>query len=243
MSFPAWTFIRRHCISPRPFGTCCQQHLVRDRRLPCSPASVFCRAVPNFAFCGTSLGVGAVGRQGFDATGASMTKEGPVSDSVLAAGGDAYTYMLQQTSNSTKATATELAETGRCGIVTEDQDCFGFDIHKGYPARCALPPACACVRACVLCWAACSAQERGGGRGGGGCAALRHGLWAAAIAHYILSPLGQRIHAYVPACFVMSSGEQHTGMLCRVRGPARVHAVDVRAEGDAAHVLDQAPAH
>jgi hypothetical protein len=23
MSFPAWTFIRRHCISPRPFGTCC----------------------------------------------------------------------------------------------------------------------------------------------------------------------------------------------------------------------------
>ena len=78
-----------------------------------------------------------------------MTKEDPVSDSVLAAGGDAYTYMLQQTSNSTKATATELAETGRCGIVTEDQDCFGFDIHKGYPARCALPPACACVRACV----------------------------------------------------------------------------------------------
>ena len=79
-----------------------------------------------------------------------MTEEDPVSDSVLAAGGDAYTYMLQQTSNSTKATATELAETGRCGIVTENQDCFGFDIHKGYPARCALPPArLPPVRSCV----------------------------------------------------------------------------------------------
>ena len=179
-----------------------------DRRLPCSPASVFCRAVPNFAFCGTSLGVGAVGRQGFDATGASMTKEDPVSDSVLAAGGDAYTYMLQQTSNSTEATATELAETGRCGIVTEDQDCFGFDIHKGYPARCALPPArlpasrLCCVRACACCVGPLALVRRGGGRGGGGWAALRHGLWAAAIAHYILSPLGQHIHAYVPACFV-----------------------------------------
>ena len=175
-----------------------------------------------------------------------MAKEDPVSDTVLAAGGDAYTYMLQQTSNSTKATATELAETGRCGIVTEDQDCFGFDIHKGYPARCALPPACACVRACVLCWAACSAQER--------CRERWRGMRCAATWHVggrdrTLHPVASwTTHTCIRTCmlrFVMSSGEQHTGMLCGVRGPAEVHAVDVRAElqGDAAHVLDQAPAH